>query len=110
MKEAVIDLPAMFGDHHVLRVRAVLLEVAGIDEVTASAAKHRVTVRFDDTLTSLDAIHEVLASQGYPPGHAPVVAESPKRHEDGSAWYRVLDRKTNTDRKDREMAGDFRRY
>ena len=36
--------------------------------------------------------------------------EFPKRHEDGSAWYLVLDRKTTTERKDREMAGDFRRY
>ena len=34
----------------------------------------------------------------------------PKRHEDGSAWCTVLGRKTTIKRKDREMAGDLRRY
>ncbi len=110
MKNTLIDVPAMYADHHVLKVRQALLEIEGVSEVVASAARRKVAVSFDESATSPEALGETLASAGYPPGEMPEMIEFPKRHEDGSAWYTVLDRITITELKDREMAGDFRRY
>jgi copper chaperone CopZ len=110
MKQTIINVPGMWADHHVLRVRESLLGLAGVSEVIASAARRTVAVRYDEAATSDESIREALASAGYRPEAAPVMIEFPQRHEDGSAWYVVLDRKTVTELKDREMAGDFRRY
>jgi copper chaperone CopZ len=109
MKNIVLDVPGMYGDHVVLGVRQALLGVAGITEVNASAARRKVAVGFDETVTSAEAIQEILASAGYSPEPS-AATQFPKRHEDGSSWYMVLERTTVTERKDREMAGDFRRY
>ena len=106
----VVDVPAMYGDHHVLRVRQALLGIKGVSEVVASAATRSVAVQFDQAATSLENVREALISAGYTPEQAPDMNNFPKRHEDGSAWCTVLDRKTTTEPKDREMAGDFRRY
>ena len=110
MNNTIIDVPAMYADHHVLKVRETLLGLEGVTEVVASSAKRKVAVSFDESATSPEALREALASVGYPPDQMPEMIEFPKRHEDGSAWYTVLDRITVTERKDREMAGDFRRY
>jgi copper chaperone CopZ len=110
MKQTIINVPGMWADHHVLRVREALLGAKGVNEVIASSARRTVAVRFDEAATSDEGIREALTSAGYPPEQAPAMIEFPQRHEDGSAWYVVLDRKTVTERKDREMAGDFRRY
>jgi copper chaperone CopZ len=109
MKNIVLDVPRMYGDHHVLPVRQALLGVAGVDKVTASAARRKVAVQYDETATSAEAIRQALDAAGYTPEEAPA-NQFPKRHEDGSEWYLVIDRTTVTERKDREMAGDFRRY
>jgi copper chaperone CopZ len=104
MARIVVDVPGMYGDHHVLRVREALLGISGVQEVTASAARRQVAVRFDETATSDQAIQDSLADG------SPTVPVFPKRHDDGSGWYLLPDRGTTTERKDREMAGDFRRY
>jgi len=110
MNALVVDVPAMYGDHHVLRVRQALLDIKGVDEVTASAARRRVAVKFDETVTSAEAVRAALDKAGYAPEAIIPVAEFPERHADGSGWFTVLDRITTTELKDREMAGDFRRY
>jgi copper chaperone CopZ len=110
MKEMVIKVPGMWADHHVLRLRESLLGVKGVSEVIASSARRTAAVHFDETAVSSKAILEVVAAAGYGPEQVPAMTDFPKRHEDGSEWYLVLDRKTVTERKDREMAGDFRRY
>jgi copper chaperone CopZ len=110
MKQTVIKVPGMWADHHVLRLREAVLGLKGVEEVVASAARRTVLVRHDETAISEEGIREALVSAGYPPEQPPVMVELPERHKDGSAWFVVLDRKTVTERKDREMAGDFRRY
>jgi copper chaperone CopZ len=110
MKKTVIDVPAMYADHHVLRVREVLLAGPGVSEVQASAARRKVLVHFDEAVTSDEALRDALSAAGYPPDEAPELGGFPERHKDGSAWYAVIQRTTTTERKDREMAGDFRRY
>ena len=110
MAKIALSLPTMYGDHHVLRVREVLLGAAGVREVAASAARRSVSVGFDEATTSADTLRTVLEEAGYPSLPVAEAAPLPKRHEDGSAWFTVLDRITTTESKDREMAGDFRRY
>ncbi len=110
MKRIVIDVPGMYGDHHVTRVRELLLGADGVTEVTASAARRTVAVEFEEASTSAQAIEDLLASSGYPSEAPPASQAFPKRHEDGSGWYLLPERTTTTERKDREMAGDFRRY
>lgn len=109
MKRIVVDVPEMYGDHHVVRVREALLSAAGVDTVTASAARRRVAVAFDEAVTTPEALRDVLTAAGYSL-EAPVVHEIPPRHKDGSSWYVVVGRNTKTEMTDREMAGDFRRY
>ncbi len=38
MKTISFDLPSLFGDHHVVEVRRLLLEIAGVEDVYASSA------------------------------------------------------------------------
>jgi copper chaperone CopZ len=110
MQQIILDVPAMYGDHHVMRVRQVLLEAEGVKDVTASGARRKVAVQFDEKATSADAITKALLSAGYDPGEIPAPHIYPERHKDGSEWHSVSARITTTERKDREMAGDFRRY
>ncbi len=110
MNDLTISVPTMYADHHVLRVREVLLALTGVSEVRASAARRKVAVSFDEAATSASALREALSAAGYPPDQVPAVGGFPERHKDGSAWYGVIQRTTTTERKDREMAGDFRRY
>jgi len=110
MQQTVVNVPAMWADHHVLIVRKALLDLKGVNEVQASSARRSVLVKFDEKATSLEAVQQALAAAGYSQDEAPSIGDFPKRHEDGSAWHTVLDRRTTTEQKDREMAGDFRRY
>ncbi len=110
MKRVVVPVPGMYGDHHVLRVRETLQAVQGVTDVTASAARRQVAVQFDETVTSEQAVGEALVAAGYPSDAAVVAYEGPERHKDGSSWYVMSVRSTTTENKDREMAGDFRRY
>jgi len=48
------------------RVRAALKEIPGVLEYDANQFTHEVTVKFDDTKTSIDKIVEGLAKQDFP--------------------------------------------
>jgi len=65
MKTIEIPVPAMYGDHHVVEVRRILLEQPGVQNVYASSAFHLVEVQFDPQKTSEDAIHSILEKGGY---------------------------------------------
>ncbi|MBN1668479.1 MAG: heavy-metal-associated domain-containing protein [Anaerolineales bacterium] len=65
MKVMTIDLPAMYGDHHVVEVRRILLEIPGVDEVYASSAFRAAEVRFDPDQASDEVIRAKLDDAGY---------------------------------------------
>ena len=65
MAKTVIDVPAMYGDHHVLEVRHMLLALSGVEEVTASSCFQAVEVSFDPTQINEDDIRAVLDEAGY---------------------------------------------
>lgn len=48
------------------RVRAALKEIPGVLQYDANPFTHEVTVKFDDTKTSVDKIAEGLAKQEFP--------------------------------------------
>lgn len=75
MDTLVLEVPAMYADHHVVEVRRILLEDPGVDSVDASSAFHVVEVRFEPDRTSADALQKLLDEAGYL-GELPVPLES----------------------------------
>nr|MBN1229837.1 heavy-metal-associated domain-containing protein [Anaerolineae bacterium] len=65
METLTIDLPAMYGDHHVLEVRRILLEIPGVQEVYASSAFKVIEVTFDPSQIQADDITAPLDEVGY---------------------------------------------
>ena len=110
MKTLTLNMPAMYADHHVLRVREVLAGLAGIALVVASSARKKVVVDYDESVLSPEGIAAALTGAGYSPDQELQLLNAPEQSKDGSAWYTVLHRVTRTEMKDREMSGDFRRY
>lgn len=109
-EKTVIQVPKMYADHHVEIVRDVLLKLNGVEDVVASSGAQRVVVRYDAQHLTADAISDALRSAGYAPGEQPTLPQVPEGKEDTSCWFRVIQRVTNTNIKDLEMSGDFRKY
>lgn len=65
MEAISIDLPAMYGDHHVMEVRHLLFELPGVTEVYASSSFHIVEVQFDETKLDAGQIEQTLDKAGY---------------------------------------------
>jgi copper chaperone CopZ len=111
MDKVVLDLPALWADHHVLRVREALMGLAGVEDVYASAAWKQVLVTYDSKETDQEAIEKTLTEAGYPVGAgAPPVLAVPGVANRDPKWATLGFRMTETNRADREMSGEFRRY
>ena len=65
MDKINLNLPTMYGDHHITEVRRILLAIPGIDAVYASGSLRIAQVRFDPAVTSEDAIRSTLEAAGY---------------------------------------------
>jgi excisionase family DNA binding protein len=65
MEKVVFDVPSMYGDHHVVEVRRLLLEMPGVETVYASSAFGAVEVDFDPVKVSADQIKVKLDQSGY---------------------------------------------
>ena len=65
MTTVTLDLPAMYGDHHVVEVRRILFAIPGVTDVYASSAFHAAEVTFDPAQTSAEAIEHALGEAGY---------------------------------------------
>ena len=65
MKELSIDLPTMYGDHHVTEARRLLQELPGVQDVYASSSFRIVEVRFDETKLEPEEIEQTLDAAGY---------------------------------------------
>lgn len=87
MPDLTLKLPSMYGDHHVIEVRRLLLEMPGIDDVYASSSFRVVDVTFDDTAVSPDEIKNLLNEAGYL-GELPMPTETGKAAtEEGADPY-----------------------
>lgn len=65
MEKVSIELPTMYGDHHVVEVRRILFGIAGVEEVYASSGFQMVEINYDQEQTSPEAIKIALANAGY---------------------------------------------
>lgn len=65
MEKIVLDVPALYGDHHVSEARRILLELPGVNDVYASSAFHTIEVTYDPSKVNADAIQASLGEAGY---------------------------------------------
>jgi copper chaperone CopZ len=65
MKKITLELPAMYGDHHVVEVRRILSEIPGVEEVYASSAFQIVEVTYDPARVNDLEIQMKLDEAGY---------------------------------------------
>jgi copper chaperone CopZ len=111
MEKVVLDVPTLWADHHVLKVRDALTALEGVDGVYASSAWKQVLVNYDAAKTDQAAIEQALAGAGYPVGEGEVpVLVQPSEIRRDPQWEVVGARMTETNQADLEMSGEFRRY
>ena len=65
VEKTTINVPAMYGDHHVQEVRQMLTQLPGVESVYASSCFRMVEVDFDPTAVSAIAINTKLEEAGY---------------------------------------------
>jgi hypothetical protein len=65
METITIDLPKMYGDHHVTEVRSILLAMPGVEDVYASSAFRVVRARIDPAKVSEADLRAKLETAGY---------------------------------------------
>ena len=65
MTVLTIDLPAMYGDHHVVEVRRLLLDLDGVEEVYASSGFRAAEVTYNSKKIKKTDITAKLDESGY---------------------------------------------
>ena len=65
METLTFDLPAMYGDHHVVEVRRLLMEMPGVEDIYASSGFQVLEVRYDPEKLDGEAIKAKLTEAGY---------------------------------------------
>lgn len=65
METFTLELPAMYGDHHVTEVRRILLEMPGVQEVYASSCFRVIRITYDPGQTTTETITARLGETGY---------------------------------------------
>jgi len=111
MAKATFELPSLWADHHVLKVREALFGLEGVEDVYASSAWKQVLVVYDEKKVECPAIEKALAEAGYPvgEGETPLLVQPADKRRDPQ-WEVLGFRLTETNRADLEMSGEFRKY
>ena len=65
MKQITLDLPAMYGDHHVVEVRRILLELPGVEDVYASSGFRAAEISYDPEKIDKEEMIARLDAAGY---------------------------------------------
>lgn len=76
MEVVSLELPALYGDHHVTEVRRLLFEMDGVVDVYASSGFHAAEVTYDPDKVSVGEIKSKLDQAGYI-GELPIPEEIP---------------------------------
>ncbi len=89
MKKFIIEVPSMYGDHHVIEVRKMLLALPGVQDLYVSSAFQIVEVQYDESKLGENQIEKVLSEAGYmEPLSLPVEqGVAPYLKEDQSSTY-----------------------
>jgi copper chaperone CopZ len=89
METLTLDLPAMYGDHHVVEVRRVLLEISGVEDVYASSSFQVAEITYDPKKVEPDDIKAALDEAGYLQDLAmPVESGEPAISSNGKEFFR----------------------
>jgi len=104
MEKLQLNVPDMWADHHVLKVRALLLALPGVQDVIASSAFRMVALSYDPAVVSAGAIMGTLDDAGYSVATdgTGVIAESVPvaTGQRDPAWFRLGMRQQKTDERD----------
>jgi copper chaperone CopZ len=65
VKSVTFQVPAMYGDHHVVEVRRVLSALPGVQDIYASSAFRIVEVTYDENQTNDIDLQVKLDNAGY---------------------------------------------
>ncbi len=65
MQKIHFAAPALYGDHHVLEVRRILLALPGVRDVYASSCFHVIEVDYDPAQVTAEDITSRLERAGY---------------------------------------------
>lgn len=65
MKKIGFDVPALYGDHHVLEARKLLAQLSGVENVYVSSAFKYIEVEFDPEKVTEADIKMKLKDAGY---------------------------------------------
>jgi copper chaperone CopZ len=111
MEKMVLDVPNLWADHHVLKVREALTSLEGVEDVYASSAWKQVLVRYDDTRTDRATVERALAAAGYPVGEGGrLMLVQPTGLGRDPQWTILGVRVTKTNQSDLALSGEFRKY
>jgi len=92
MEKVTLNVPGMYGDHHVLAVRDILGRLPGVEDIYASSAFKQVVVKFDPAKAKPADFEGALSAQGYGQNEEPapaVVIETPAQRWQGGAQFVV---------------------
>jgi copper chaperone CopZ len=104
MDKLQLNVPGLWADHHTLKVRDVLTQMAGVQDVVASSAFRMVALSYDPAVTSPGAVMAALEDADYPvatDGTGVITETVPVA--DGRrdpAWTRLGMRQIKTDERD----------
>lgn len=87
MQTKVFETPALYGDHHVIEVRRILLETPGVADVYASSAFHVVEVTYDPEKINDLEIALKLDQAGYLGEWSPVAETGAAADTDGKRGF-----------------------
>lgn len=84
-----LELPMMYGDHHVQEVRRILFTIEGVKEVYASSSFHEVDIDYDAKKTNQTKIKAVLEESGYSGElEIPIESSLPALEREGEKYFR----------------------
>lgn len=89
MASLSLELPTMFGDHHVVEVRRILFEFDGVSDVYASSGFGVVEVEYNSKKTPKKDLVEALEKAGYTgESTIPVEPSIPANEDVEGAFFR----------------------
>jgi copper chaperone CopZ len=104
MEKLQLNVPDLWADHHVLKVRAILTAMPGVQDVVASSAFRMVALSYDPAVVGPGAIMGALDDAGYSVATdgTGVIAETVPiaTGQRDPAWFRLGMRQQKTDERD----------
>lgn len=89
MERFTLELPSMYGDHHVIDVRRILMGIKGVESVYASSGFQVAEVTYDPEITSSEKLTASLEKAGYTSDFdLPVEQSIPATEQKEKAYFR----------------------